>query len=105
MVSGEGGLVTTNDETLARIRRDASPWPELTPAAGDATRNERRILECGEPRAMLIAPLELPHGHGALGLERPASPDASVLLAASAGVLAAAAMAGVSFLLRTKDQN
>lgn len=80
------------DETLARIRRDASPWPELTPAAADAARNERRILECGEPRAMLIAPLELPHGHGALGLERPAAPEASILLAASAGVLAAAAM-------------
>ncbi|HWN81967.1 MAG TPA: GGDEF domain-containing protein [Candidatus Udaeobacter sp.] len=81
------------DETLARIRRDASPWPELIPpATGGPERHERRILECGEPRAMLVAPLELPHGHGALGLERPAAPEAPILLAASAGVLAAAAM-------------
>jgi len=77
------------DESLARIRRDPpSPWPGFAPGEPPA---DHRLLALGEPRAMLIAPLELPAGPGALGLERPAGADAPILLAAAAGVLAAAA--------------
>jgi diguanylate cyclase (GGDEF)-like protein len=82
--------LSAGDETLARVRRDPpASWPGHGP--GEPLRFEHRLLALGEPRAMLLAPLEMPAGQGALGLERPAAAEAPVLLAAAAGVLAGAA--------------
>jgi diguanylate cyclase (GGDEF)-like protein len=82
---------TAGGSALERVRQ-RSPWPGLAPAGGESAPHPATALGSvpGAAGPLLVVPVELPGGPGALGLEGPRDPLAPALVAASAGALAAA---------------
>ena len=80
--------LTVGGGGLERVRH-RSPWPDSPPGAS-ATDPHVAGTWPSPPDPVLLVPVILPGGSGALGLEGARAPLAPTLLAASAGALAAA---------------